>query len=104
MLGLLAQQSSPGTGTPGGMLGMFAPMALVFAVFYFLLIRPQQKQQKKLQAMVSSMRKGDAVVTRSGIHGLVAQLMDNVVLMEIANNVQIKINKDQIAVVKPPTA
>lgn len=98
MLALLAQQSQQGA---GGLLGMFAPMALVFAVFYFLLIRPQQKQQKQLQAQIGSMRKGDAVVTRGGIHGKIAQLNDTTVMLEIANNVQIKLNKDQVATVKP---
>lgn len=102
MLGLLAQQQQSSPAAPGGMLGMFAPMLLVFVVFYFLLIRPQQKQQKKLQAMVSAMRRGDLVVTRGGIHGKVAQLAEQTVLMEIANNVQITIDKNQIAVVKPP--
>ncbi|MBI4366884.1 MAG: preprotein translocase subunit YajC [Deltaproteobacteria bacterium] len=82
---------------------MFAPMALVFVVFYFLLIRPQQKQQKKLLAQVNAMRKGDQVVTRSGIHGKVAQLQDGTILLEIANNVQIKLNKDQVAAVVSAT-
>ncbi|MBI2345746.1 MAG: preprotein translocase subunit YajC [Deltaproteobacteria bacterium] len=101
MFGLLAQQSAPSSG-PGGMLGMFAPMVLVFAVFYFLLIRPQQKQQKKLQQQIGTMRKGDAIVTRSGIHGRVSQLNDATIMLEVANNVQIKVNKDQVALVQPP--
>lgn len=98
MFALLAQQAQQQG--PGGIIGMFAPMALVFAVFYFLLIRPQQRQQKKLQAQISNLRKGDQVVTRSGIHGRIAQLDDGTIMLEVANNVQFKMNKDQVAAVK----
>lgn len=101
MLALLAQQTQQQNSAPGGLLGMFAPMALIFAVFYFLIIRPQQKQQKKIQVQINSMKKGDQVVTRSGIHGKIAQLDDGTVMLEIAQNVQIKMNKDQVAAVKP---
>lgn len=100
MLELLAQQTQQSGGS-GGMIGMFAPMLLVFAVFYFLLIRPQQKQQKKLQQQVSGMRKGDRIVTRAGIHGKVAQMEDATIMLEVANNVTIRMNKDQVAVVQP---
>lgn len=83
----------------GGLLSMFAPMLLVFGVFYFLLIRPQQKQQKKLAAMVEALRRGDTVVTRSGMHGTIANIDDKTVMIQVANNVQIKFNKDQVAFV-----
>lgn len=94
----LAQQA--GQQGAGSMLTMFLPMILVFVVFYFLLIRPQQKQQKKLQAMIAAVQRGDQVVTRSGIHGKVSSVDDGTIQVEIANNVNVKMNKDQVALVK----
>lgn len=99
MLMILAQEAAAAPGG-GGLFGAFVPMLLVFAVFYFLLIRPQQKQQKKLKAMVEAMRQGDEVITRSGIHGRVTSLEDSVIMVEIANNVKVKMNRDQVALVK----
>lgn len=86
----------------GNLLTMFAPLAIIFVIFYFLLIRPQQKQQKKLQQMLTAMRKGDEVVTRGGIHGRIAAIAENIVTVEIANNVQVKMNRDAIIQVKAP--
>ena len=93
-----AQTSSTGAGgaTPGGAFGMFLPMVLVFAIFYFLMIRPQQKQQKKHRELLSQIKKGDDVVTASGIHGKIASVVDNVVTLEVAENVRMKIEKPQI--------
>ena len=79
----------------------FAPLLLIFVIFYFLLIRPQKTQQKKLQAMVASMRKGDAVITRAGIYGKVAGIADNIVTVEIAENVRVKMTRDAIVHVNP---
>lgn len=93
--------SAPGAG--GGIGGMLIPMVVVFAIFYFLMIRPQQKQAKKMKAMLESVRKGDDVVTRSGIHAKVHGIADNIVTLEIAENVRVKMNKDQIGFVKPAT-
>ncbi len=93
------QGGAPGAGG-GGAFGFFVPMIVVFAIFYFLMIRPQQKQAKKVKIMLEVMRKGDDVVTRSGIHGKVHGIAENIVTLEIAENVKIKINKDQIGFVK----
>lgn len=102
----MAGQPGGGGGQAGGFAGLTSlllPMAVVFGIFYLLLIRPQQKQAKKVKVMLESMRKGDFVITRSGIHGKVVNLLDNnVAQLEIAENVKIKINKDQIGFVKPP--
>lgn len=96
MMLLLAQQAQ----NQGSLLGMFLPMILVFVVFYFLLIRPQQKQAKKLQQMIGAMKAGDDVITRSGIHGRITGIDNGTCLVEIASNVRVKMNKDQIALVK----
>lgn len=99
---LILAEAAAAQPSQGSLFGMFVPMLLVFGVFYFLLIRPQQKQQKKLQTMVAAMRSGDEVVTRSGIHGKLAGIDNGTCTVEIARNVQVKMNKDQIALVKNP--
>ena len=101
-----AMAGQPGGGAAqggGGLAGLFLPLVVVFAIFYFLMIRPQQKQAKKVRTMLDAMRKGDDIVTRGGIHGKVHGIADNLVTLEIAENVRIKINKDQIGFVKPAT-
>lgn len=100
---LMGQTPTQGGASPGpqGMLMSFAPLILIFLIFYFLLIRPQRTQQKKLQQMVGAMRKGDGVVTRAGIYGTIAAIEDNTVLVEIANNVRVKMAKDAIVHVTP---
>ena len=96
-----APNQTPG-GTPqGNMLTMFAPLGIIFVIFYFLLIRPQQKQQKKVQQMLTNVRKGDQVITRGGIHGKIAAINENIVTVEIANNVQVKMSRDAIIHVTP---
>jgi preprotein translocase subunit YajC len=84
----------------GGLLGLFLPMIIVFGIFYLLLIRPQQKQQKKTKGMLEAMQRGDEVVTRGGIHGRIDGIDGGVITLEIANNIKIKINKEYIGAVK----
>lgn len=97
--------TAPATGAAGqpkgGAFGMFLPMILVFVIFYFLMIRPQQKQRKQHQALLGGLKKGDDVVTTAGIHGKVTGIADNIVTLEIADNVRIKMEKQQVATVKP---
>ncbi len=97
---LLAEQ----TQQQGSLIGMFLPMILVFVVFYFLLIRPQQKQAKKHQQMITEMRAGDEIVTRSGFHGRIISLEEGVCTIELGSNVRVKMNKDQVALVKSKDA
>lgn len=111
MLGLLigtahAMAGQPGGGAQGGqgsimnMLFLFGPIILIF---YFMMIRPQQKQAKKAKALLDAVRKGDDVVTRFGVHGKVHGIADNIITLEIAENTKIKMNKDQIGFIKPAT-
>lgn len=79
---------------------MFLPMIIVFGIFYLLMIRPQAKQKKQHQQLVQNLKKGDEVVTTSGIHGKIAGVADNLVTLEIAENIRIKMDKQQIATVK----
>lgn len=100
----MGQSPAGGNGqSQGSLLTMFAPLVIIFIIFYFLLIRPQQKQQKKLQQMIQAMRRGDEVITRGGLHGRVSGIAENIVTVEIAHNVQVKMNRDAIIHVKTPT-
>ena len=84
-------------GGQGGGFGAFIPLILMFAIFYFLLIRPQQKKAKEHRAMIASVKKGDRVVSSGGLHGMVTGLTDDVVTMEIAPKVRVKISRGSIA-------
>jgi len=80
-------------------LGMLLPFVLIFAVFYFLIIRPQSKRQKDHKSMVSSLKKGDGIVTAGGIHGTIQAISDEneIVTIEIADKVRVKINRGSIS-------
>jgi len=74
----------------------------LFVIFYFLLIRPQQKKTKGHRAMISALKKGDRVVTGGGIHGRITALDDTVVSVEVADEVNIKVNRGNIATLVVP--
>ena len=75
----------------------FLPLVLIFVVFYFLLILPQQKRQKKLRAMLDALKKGDKVITSSGLWGTVTNLGKDSVTLQISDNTKVKIQRDHIA-------
>lgn len=83
-------------GGSGGLEGIFMLLAM-FAIFYFLLIRPQQKRAKQHKEMIEALKSGDQVITAGGIHGKVVAVQDNVVTLEIAAGVRIKVNRISIA-------
>ena len=74
-------------------------LVAMFAIFYFLLIRPQQKKAKEHREMVSSLKKGMRVITSGGIHGTITKVEENTVRIEIADNVQIKVVRGNIGLV-----
>ena len=74
----------------------FLPLILILGVFYFLLVRPQQKRAKEHQAMVDNLKKADQVITSGGLYGRVVELGDKVVTLEIASNVRVKFQRSQI--------
>ena len=80
-----------------GLFGMLMPFLVMFAVVYFLMIRPQQKKMKEQQALLSSLNHGDEVLTNSGILGKVTGIAEKVVTLEIAENVKVKMLKSQVA-------
>jgi preprotein translocase subunit YajC len=82
-----------------GMLGsatQFAPLVLIFGVFYFILIRPQQQKQKELRATLAALKRGDRVVTGGGILGVVQKVRDAEVELEIAPNVRVTVLRETI--------
>lgn len=86
-----------GGGAPGGTgLESILFLVLMFVVFYFLLIRPQQKQRKKHQALVAGLKRGDDVITTSGIFGTIEKIEDNTVTLEIAKGTRIKVLKTYV--------
>ncbi len=77
----------------GGGLSMWIMLALIFVVMWFFMIRPQRKQQKELQAFRDGLKKGDKVVTVGGIYGTVSDIKEGYILMEVDNNVRIRVSK-----------
>lgn len=89
----ILQAAQPAQG--GGAL-MWVMMALIFVVMWFFMIRPQRKQQKELQAFRDGLKKGDKVVTIGGIYGTVCEIKDATVLIEVDNNVKIRVSKQAL--------
>lgn len=98
----IAYAADGAAGAAGGLAGglgqftQFAPLILIFIVFYFLLIRPQQKQAKKQQEYLSNLKVGHKVITKGGIHGQITALTDQIVTLEIDKEVRIKVSRDAI--------
>ena len=86
-----------GSAAGGNPLTMLVPFVLIFAVFYFIVILPAKKQQKKKDAMIAGLKKGDRVVTNGGIYGSVAAVEDQSLLLKVAENVKIRVAKSAIA-------
>ena len=84
---------------PGGFLS-FVPFVLIFVIFYFLLIRPQQKKQKEQKTLLDALKKGDKVVTTSGIWGTITNLGKETVTLQIADNTKVKMQRENVARVR----
>jgi len=84
----------------GGIMSML-PLFILFAVFWFFLIRPQMKQAKEHKTLVEALAKGDEVATNGGMLGKIKEVGDNFILLEIAKEVQVKIQKNAISTVLP---
>lgn len=104
MLGIAFAMGAPAGGAAAPQGGMAAfmnivPLIFMFAIFYFLLIRPQQKKAKEHRAMLEALKTGDSVKTAAGIHGKVAAIEDQVITLEIATGVKIKVDKPFVTTV-----
>jgi len=91
-----AQGTAGGGGGASTILSL-VPFVLVFVIFYFLLVLPQQKKQKQQRTMLEALKKGDKVITSSGVWGVVANLGKEAVTLQIADNTKIKIQREHIA-------
>jgi preprotein translocase subunit YajC len=91
-----ASPAGPG-GIGGGLGGFFVPMTLIFVMMYFLLIRPQKKRQTEQQRLISTLKTGDRVVTNAGIHGLISNVKEATVIVKVADNVKIEMEKSAIS-------
>ena len=96
LMGLVPLQAQP----EGSPLGAFVPIILITGIFYFLLIRPQQKKQKQLDSMIKAIEKGDNVVTSGGLHGKVTGVTDDVLTLDIGGvkgeRVKVKIARARV--------
>lgn len=93
---LLAGAPGPG-GSPAESLLSFLPLFIMFAIFYFLLIRPQQKRQREMKEMIENLKKGDRVITTGGLYGTIVGLNDSYVQLKIADQVKVKVSRSAIA-------
>jgi preprotein translocase subunit YajC len=100
-----AAPAANGQAAPGGLAGMLGnPMIMVvlmIVVFYFMLIRPNQKKQKEHRKMIEALKTGDRVIAASGIHGVVSNVKDKTVIIKIAENTKIEVDRSSIGFVLP---
>jgi preprotein translocase subunit YajC len=92
--------SQGSAGPSGGMLGSLIPLILIFVIFYFLLIRPQQKRAKEHKTMIENLKKGDKIITSGGVYGVIEAVGTNTVTVKISENVKVKFGKAYVAAVR----
>src|SRR6201997_2059732 len=105
MMFQLLSQAQPAAPTPGAGVGFgfFVPFIFIFIIMYFVMFRPQKKRQEQQQRLISSLKTGDRVVTNAGIHGLIANVKETTVIVKVADNVKIEMEKSAITnVLKSP--
>ena len=90
-------QSNDGSGP--GLMANLVLFGSIILIFYFMIIRPQQKRQKERQKMVENMKKGDKVVTSGGIHGIISGMDEKTVLVQIADNEKVKLDKGSVTII-----
>ena len=91
-------------GAGAGGFSAFVPLILMFVIFYFLLIRPQQKRTKQHREMIGNLKAGDRIVTGGGIHGRVTAVSDAILTVEIADKVRVKVNRANVSSLVQPSA
>ncbi len=97
---LIASAYAQDASSQGGLMS-FLPLILIFAVFYFMLIRPQMKRAKEHKRLVSELSKGDEVVTNGGLLGKITDISDSFVTLELAENIKIKLQRHAVTNVMP---
>jgi len=101
----MGQQSGGGGSAPSGGdmvqgLAQFFPLIFIVVIFYFLLIRPQQKRAKETKQMLESLKKGDKIITSGGVYGLIEGLSEKTITVKIAENVKIKVLRSSVTAVR----
>ncbi len=97
---LIAMASANGQGGGGNLISTLIMFGAIFFIFYFMIIRPQQKRAKEREKMLAALEKGDKVITSGGVYGTIAGIEDKTVLLQIADNVKIKLDKSAINIVE----
>jgi preprotein translocase subunit YajC len=97
MVSLLLFMAPQGQNGGGSLMSTLVMFGLIFVIFYFMIIRPQQRRQKEREQMLNSLKKGDRVVVGGGIHGTVVGLEEKTLLVQIADNVKVKVERASIA-------
>ena len=92
-------QPQGGGNTTDSLISTLIMFALIIGIFYFMILRPQQKRQKERQKMLDSVKKGDKVVTAGGLHGTVAGLDDKTILLQVSENVKMKFDRSAVTLV-----
>jgi len=95
-------QAPVADGQPGGPLMTFMPLILMFVIFYFLLIRPQQKKQKEHKQMLENLGRGDRVITAGGLYGRVIEAKEDILTLDVGSNVQVQVGRAFISAVLNP--
>ena len=98
---IFAMGASPEGQGGGSMASTLIMFGAIFAIFYFMIIRPQNKKVKEREKMISEMQKGDKIITGSGIHGVVNSIEDGTVIVQVADNVKLKFEKNAITTIIP---
>ena len=96
MINMFLQAAAPAAGAAGGGMSLLLMLALMFLVMWLFMIRPQRHQQKKLEEMRNSLKKGDKVVTAGGIYGTVADVDERTVLVKVDGEVKLRVDKSSI--------
>jgi preprotein translocase subunit YajC len=94
-----AQSAAPQQVPGGGIGSFFIPLIFIFIIMYFVMIRPQKKRQEQQQKLIAALKTGDRVVTNAGIHGLISNVKENTVLLKVADNVKIEMDKAAVTTV-----
>jgi preprotein translocase subunit YajC len=101
LLSGLALLQAPAAGNPtGSMVSTLVTFGLVFVIFYFLIIRPQNKKQKEAKAMIEAVKKGDRVITAGGVHAVVYTVKEKTVILKVDENTKMEFSKSAIATVE----
>jgi preprotein translocase subunit YajC len=99
ILHTIAMAPPQGGDAGGGLMSTLIMFALIIGIFYFLILRPQQKRQKDRQKLLEAVKKGDRIVTASGLHATVAGLDEKTVLLQVADHTKLKFERSAVATI-----